>query len=238
MPWPGLDTCRLAPELAQSMKKTSCVMWKSSGTYGVKLEAFWDCGFGNISGEWTRFDVDGTDDPNRDWRGLMIPHYPSKQRNFELLVDGASTKFSCAPNGIKLGDYGHFMDSENFCCEGNLLADLKSVSLKADITPREHIISEWNGHQGEGGVVSTHDDPVGFIEFCKPLGLSLPSNDDFKSLLVSFSTRLTNRYLITRVIQCPPDPRRSGSGTLYNIAKPFVWHRNAGVGLVVGGAVR
>ena len=70
----------------------------------------------------------------------------------------------------------------------------------------------------------------GSTEIYKPLGLSLPSNDDYKSLLVSFSTRLTNRYLITRVIQCSPDPRRPGSGTTHwhNIAKPFVWHRNEG----------
>ena len=74
-----------------------------------------------------------------------------------------------------------------------------------------------------------------FTELYKPLGLSLPSNDDFKALLVSLSTRLTNRYLVTRVIQCLADPRRPGSGTThwYNIAKPFVWHRNECAGSVV-----
>ena len=68
----------------------------------------------------------------------------------------------------------------------------------------------------------------GFTELYKPLGLSLPSDDNFNSSLVSLSTRLTNRYLVTRVIECPPDPRLYGSSTAYwyNIAKPFVWHRN------------
>jgi len=72
-----------APEHAQSMKKarsgaphcqvyilqtrlsqstwilqTSCVMWKSSGMCGVKLVLFRDPGFGNVSGEWTGFDID------------------------------------------------------------------------------------------------------------------------------------------------------------------------------------
>ena len=78
-----------------------------------------------------------------------------------------------------------------------------------------------------------------FIQLYKPLGLSLLSNDDFKSLLVSFSTQLTNRYLITWVIQCPTDPRGLGSGIITpfcNIAKPFVWHRSEGVGSVVGRA--
>ena len=38
--------------------QTSRVMWKSSVMYGVKLELFQDPGFGNVSSEWTGFDVD------------------------------------------------------------------------------------------------------------------------------------------------------------------------------------
>ena len=60
--------------------------------------------------------------------------------------------------------------------------------------------------------------------------LSLASNDDLKSLLTSFSTRLTDRYLVTEVIQCPPDPRQPDSNIttpLYSVAKPFVWHRTS-----------
>ena len=95
-----------------------------------------------------------------------------------------------------------------------------------------HQISERGGHQRESGVVRAHCSPNLVIDLHEPLGLSLPSNDDFKSLLVSFSTRLPDRYLITMVIQCPSDPRQSGSGTTlwYNIIKPFVWHRNEGAG--------
>ena len=36
----------------------SSVMWKSSRTCAIKLEVFHDPGFGDISGEWTVFDVD------------------------------------------------------------------------------------------------------------------------------------------------------------------------------------
>ncbi|KIM59902.1 hypothetical protein SCLCIDRAFT_978836 [Scleroderma citrinum Foug A] len=159
----------------------------------------------------------------------MIRHCPSKQPSYELLIDGVSMKFSYARNDIKLGDYGHLTHSEDFCCEGNLFGDLESLSLKANITPRQPKISERGGRQRESGVVRAYDCyPDDFEDLYKPLGLSLPSNDDFKPLLVSFSTRLTNRYLITGVIQCPPDPRESGSRTThwYSIAKPFVWHRN------------
>jgi len=65
--------------------------------------------------------------------------------------------------------------------------------------------------------------------------LSLPSNDDLKSLLSSFSTRLTNRYLVTRVIHCPPDsdePDSNITTPLYSVAKPFFWHRNEGASSV------
>ncbi|KIM57271.1 hypothetical protein SCLCIDRAFT_1219603 [Scleroderma citrinum Foug A] len=150
-------------------------------------------------------------------------------------------KFLRSPSDIKLGDYGHFTDDEDFYCEGNLFAELESLSSKPNITSTQHKISEMGKHQREGGVVRAYNYcPVIFTELYKPLGLSLPSNDDLKSLLASFSTRLTNRYLITRVIQCTHNPRRPGPGTtrLYNIAKPFVWHRNEGAGPGVSRAAR
>ena len=130
-------------------------------------------------------------------------------------------------------------DSEDFCCEGNIFADLKSLSLKANITPRQHKISERGGDLRKSGVVRAYDHHLGIpIELYKPFGLSLPNNGDFKSLLVSFSTRLTNRYLITRGVPCPL-PHQPGSGTThwYNATKPFVWHRNEDARSVVEGAV-
>ncbi|KIM60470.1 hypothetical protein SCLCIDRAFT_1216739, partial [Scleroderma citrinum Foug A] len=124
-----------------------------------------------------------------------------------------------------LGDYGHFTDSGDFCCEGNIFAEFKSLSSKANITPRQHKISEWGGEQGENDIVRACHYSGAFAKIYKPLGLSLPSNDNFRSLLVALSTRLINRYLITTVVQCSPNPCLSSSGIWYNIAKPFVWHR-------------
>jgi len=40
-----------------SILQISSVMWRSSGMYGVKLEVFHDHGFGDVSGEWTAFEV-------------------------------------------------------------------------------------------------------------------------------------------------------------------------------------
>jgi len=72
-----------------------------------------------------------------------------------------------------------------------------------------------------------------YLDLYKPLMLSLPSNGDFTSLLTLFSTRLANRYLVTRIIQCPPHPQEPGSNIttpLYTVAKPFIWHRNESAG--------
>ncbi|KIM50494.1 hypothetical protein SCLCIDRAFT_1225311 [Scleroderma citrinum Foug A] len=175
--------------------RISSVMWKSSRMCAVKLELFHDAGFGDVSGDWTAFDADGTDDPGCDWRGLMILDQPRKYHSYE--TNGIPTNFLTAPDGIKLGDYGHFTDPKEFCCEGNLFADLESLSSMADISPRQHGIS---------------------------------SKDCVVSLLTSFSTRLTDRYLVTEIIQCRPDPRQPGSNVttpLYSVAKPFVWHRTS-----------
>jgi len=60
---PGAASCRVCvmeTTLPRStwILQTSCVMWKSSRMWGVKLEVFRDPGFGNVSDRWTGFDVD------------------------------------------------------------------------------------------------------------------------------------------------------------------------------------
>ena len=137
-----------------------------------------------------------------------------------------------------MGDYGHFAASGDFI-EGNVFAEVESLFSKANIAPRQHKISQLGGDQRESDIVRAyHDSSDSSIELYKPLGLSLPSNDDFRSFLVSLSTRLTNRYLVTMAIQCPPDQHWSRSSTLYTIAKPFVWHRNERAGSVARRAMR
>ena len=94
----------------------------------------------------------------------------------------------------------------------------------ADISPRQHKISSMDR------VEVWNDTDARHFESYKPLMLSLAINDDLKSLLTSFSTRLTDRYLVTEIIQCPPDPRQPGSNIttpLYRVAMPFVWHRTS-----------
>ncbi|KIM52912.1 hypothetical protein SCLCIDRAFT_478492 [Scleroderma citrinum Foug A] len=81
--------------------RTSFVMWKSSKTCGVKLEVFHDPGFGDVSGEWSAFDVNGTDDPSCDWRGLMISGWPRNLYD-SYEIDGVPGDFSAAPNGIEV----------------------------------------------------------------------------------------------------------------------------------------
>ncbi|KAL4066286.1 heterokaryon incompatibility protein-domain-containing protein [Scleroderma yunnanense] len=215
--------------------RTSCVVWKGLRNRGVKIDAFRYPSFSKISSKWTGIDVEGTDDPNYDMRSLMIHHSPSEGGQYELLVDGLSVRFSPSPKGIRLGDYGYFADTGGFRCEGNIFA----LSSEADITPRQQKISTKDGYDPDSDYVTAW---LGEYGFSKPVGLSLPRNPQFNSWLVSFSTRLADRYLVTRVIQCvtkqasesPTQNRREsilaadipGIATpLCTIAKPFVWHR-------------
>ncbi|KIM61308.1 hypothetical protein SCLCIDRAFT_25939 [Scleroderma citrinum Foug A] len=103
----GRGSCKTTASEAFDLElhTTSCVMWKGSRMCGVKLDVFRDPGFGNLSGEWTGFDVDGTDDPNRDWRGLMIRHCPSEEDSCALLIDGVTIVFSRTLDDIKVSTH-------------------------------------------------------------------------------------------------------------------------------------
>ena len=101
------------------------------------------------------------------------------------------------------------------------------------ITPSQRGVSKhW--YQRENVRVLAHLNAHAFLELYKPLCLSLPINDDVKTLLTSLSNQSTNGYyLVTRVIQCPPDPCWPGSNTsttsFCTFVKPLIWSRNAGV---------
>ncbi|KAL4070155.1 heterokaryon incompatibility protein-domain-containing protein [Scleroderma yunnanense] len=173
--------------------RASSVVWETSLNRGVRIEVFRHP-YGGPD-KWIGIQVEGTNDPNRDMRGLMIPHevrYPSI-----LLVDGVSTLFSRAPNGIKLGDYGYFTDSQEFHQEGNI-----SV-----VTPKRHKISD--PYIGDTYMKYFYD----HVELCEPLGLSVTINDDVNSWLDQHSTRLINRYLVTMVVQCATVPSSGDMGT-------------------------
>ena len=73
------------------------------------------------------------------------------------------------------------MDSEEFCCEGNLFADLKSFSFMVDITPQHHKISLMDN------VTAWDLLDVNILIVYKPVMLSLPSNNDLKSVLTLLS---------------------------------------------------
>ena len=93
----------------------------------------------------------------------------------------------------------------------------------ADIVPRQHKISS------KDHVMARNRTDSRFLNLYKPLVLSLPSNEDLMSLLTSLSTRLTNRYLVRRVLQYSKGRHSSTMAYLYDIAMPFVWYqRSAG----------
>ncbi|KAL4082080.1 heterokaryon incompatibility protein-domain-containing protein [Scleroderma yunnanense] len=240
--------------------RTSYIVWESSRKCGVRIDAFPYPGFGNVSGEWTSVDVERTSDPSTDIQGLMICDNLRKlQDRYTVRVDGVTMVFSLAPNGIKLGDYGHFTDSSGFCCEGNIFSDLKSLVLELEITPRQHEISGRQLNDTDSDYVMAHHCISGDVPLTlyKPLGLSVPNNCHVNSLLASLSAHLTNGHLVTRVIQCVSEhsgerPRELDHPTgphkyprldtnkcsiitcLCTIAQPFVWLQDRGTDPVSG----
>lgn len=146
----------------------------------------------------------------------------SQSEGYELLVDGVSTHFSLAPDGItvshilscsgrillwqQLGDYGHVTTAGDFQCEGNIFSDLKSLASDLDIATRQHKIHGISVSDTDSDHVIAY--PTGgslqLLDLYKPLGVSLPNSHSFNSWLKSLSTRLANRCLITKVIQNSP----------------------------------
>ncbi|KAL4080025.1 heterokaryon incompatibility protein-domain-containing protein [Scleroderma yunnanense] len=231
--------------------QTSCAMWESSSKCGVKFEVSRHSNYG--PDKWTNIYVEGTNDSSCDIWGLMIPYSPRSAflNRYALFVDGTTMEFSMDPNGVELGDYGYLTDSDEFRPEGNIFADLRCLALELDILPRRHKI-ELEHEDISGGIEveacgSVYRD---VITLYNPIGLSLPNDPGFNSLLASLSARLTNKYLVTTVIQCdphsfgqfhvhltisypvivglasPPPQYSSVPRPLYIIAKPFVWYHD------------
>ncbi|KAL4082142.1 heterokaryon incompatibility protein-domain-containing protein [Scleroderma yunnanense] len=184
--------------------RTSCILWESSMNYGVRIDAFQDPDFSNVTGNWKCLDVDRNNDPNCDMQSFMIRDRPYSMWNqTEICVDGTSMRFFPAPSGTQLGDYGHFTDFGDFYREGNIF-DFKQISSQEHSAPRQHRIYQKHGYNTNTDYVHV---PWPFfcdstITLYKPLGLSLPNNDSFNTFLASLSTQLINKYLITSVIQC------------------------------------
>ena len=175
----------------------------------------------------------------------MLPHR-MVQGVCQLDVDGDWMDFSKAPECIKASTHVFhtlFESDENswgtmvtlratrISATKETFPDLESLPSKEDIVPRQHEVSA-HCYQRVGDRILAPLNAHTSLELYKPLCLSLPINDDVKTLFTSLSTWSTNQYLVTRVIQCPPDPRWPGSSTsttsFCTFVKPFIWRRNVG----------
>ena len=85
-------------------------------------------------------------------------------------------------------------------------------------------VFQKGGYPGDSDHVLARMNVHASIALYKPLCLSLPSIGAGNSPLASRSSR-SDKYFITRVIQCPPDPRWPGSDTtpLCTFATPLIW---------------
>ncbi|KAL4075346.1 heterokaryon incompatibility protein-domain-containing protein [Scleroderma yunnanense] len=197
--------------------RTSYVVWKGSLNRGVKVEVFRHPYSG--PDKWIGIKVEGlgSNDPDCDMRGLMIPYEEGYMT--VLRVDGADKMFSEAPNGIKLGDYGYFANKGVFHPQGNI----------SEITLKQYKTSEVCGEIIHSNHVKTRYPNVEH----KAVGLSVAINDDVKSWLDRHSAELTNKYLVTMVIQCLPLPSTPIPGPTIPLCifrKPFVWYQHKGFG--------
>ncbi|KAL4065648.1 heterokaryon incompatibility protein-domain-containing protein [Scleroderma yunnanense] len=221
--------------------RASYVVWEGSLNRGVKIEVFRHPYSG--PDKWIGITVEGlgSNDPDCDTRGLMIPHEVGYMT--VLRVDGAYKIFAEAPNGIKLGDYGYFANKGIFHPQGNI----------SEITVKQHKISDAYGDNADNDYVKTRFPDV---ELYKPVGLSVVINDDLKLWLDCHSIELVNKYVVTMIIQCPTVPSSghmnrksmstwvqcliagsaptSGPTTpLCIFSKPFAWYQDEGLGSVV-----
>jgi len=60
------------------------------GVCGVKLEVFRDPGFGNVSGQWTGFDVDVSRFFFVHAHYYLIGHYLSREQTIPIVTGGVS----------------------------------------------------------------------------------------------------------------------------------------------------
>ena len=173
---------------------------------------------------------------------------------------------SCTPPGLReqLGDYGYFENSDDFHCEGNIFDDINSRSSDTNISPNQHMIGDKQGYRDSDSVKAGQDLLSGGIVLHKPTGLSLPSSDHVNSILVLLSARFTDRYLVTRIIQCDQfteyragpsgEPTRTevfhimylivevglkkmvsnATTPLCTFAKPLIWHRDENASSISG----
>ena len=102
----------------------------------------------------------------------------------------AHSEYTAQVSQGQLGDYGYFTDPKIFSCKGNIFTDMKSLISEADAFPRQHRVTDAKRSP---------------LAVPAKSALSLPRNHVFNSLLASFSSRLTNAYLVTMIVQCIPE---------------------------------
>ncbi|KAI6012664.1 hypothetical protein F5J12DRAFT_545133 [Pisolithus orientalis] len=150
---------------------------------------------------------------SNDRDGLGIPGLMKTLRRSHCLeLDGRSVWFDeCSHQRIALGDYGDFSDG-HFKRYGNVLEHMQDMqSLGFDPTDPAYrpVVSRASGYhsalnrmQNQNDLVATFHNEERHLELYQPVGLSLPNNRHFTLLLKALSTRLADKHLVIRVIQC------------------------------------
>ncbi|KIK13060.1 hypothetical protein PISMIDRAFT_414012 [Pisolithus microcarpus 441] len=121
----------------------------------------------------------------------------------------------CSGQGIKLGDYGNFLDGV-FICHGNILRNMQQLRIThlvdipiiSPVSSDLHVPSQVQT-QPDVATTPSHGEKM---VLRRPRGLSLPNNKDFRLLLRALATRLAGYSLVTTVIECSEFYNVDGDG--------------------------
>ncbi|KAI6003185.1 hypothetical protein F5J12DRAFT_164229 [Pisolithus orientalis] len=184
------------------------VVWGQSrvgnATVTVDVDQCTGCCYGPLEWRVTADDRDGLPIP-----GLMKMDIAYKRGHW-LLVDGIHIKLlECTTQMIALGDYGDWdRKDETFKCNGNIFEELRTLSGVLAVKPNDpacrpvkRIVS--SAVKRDDGV-ETVVDPKTFppLVLRGPVGWLLPNSRHLILLLKALSARLTDKYLVTAVVQC------------------------------------
>ncbi|KAI6096224.1 hypothetical protein F5141DRAFT_1067804 [Pisolithus sp. B1] len=135
---------------------------------------------------------------------------PGLHETHKLEIDGQSMWLNkCYDQEIALGDYGEYLSDGSFKHYRNIFENMQELNIDTTGLAYCPDISHVSGckhafcHvQLPHDIVMTSGSSGKSLALSRPMGLSLPNNEEFDLLLKALSTHLAGRHLMTTVVQC------------------------------------
>ncbi|KAI6147954.1 hypothetical protein BKA82DRAFT_239745 [Pisolithus tinctorius] len=139
-----------------------------------------------------------------DRDGLDMPGFMKTIHNVRgLKLDEKNVwLYECSGQRIALGDYGNYSNG-NFKPDGNIFEDMRILGIDPGDPAYRPVVSRLSR---DADVLAREWDRHGFaVDSClqgEHEGRSLPNNQGLVLLLKALSTRLSDKHLVTTIIQC------------------------------------